>query len=35
MYKRLYSYLISNNILVKEQMGLREKLSTDTAMYAC
>jgi hypothetical protein len=30
----LYSYLINNNILVKEQMGFWEKLSTDTATYA-
>jgi len=34
IYKRLYCYLIDNNILVKEQMGFREKLSTDTAIYA-
>jgi hypothetical protein len=34
IYKRLYYYLIDNNILVKEQMGFREKLSTDTATYA-
>jgi hypothetical protein len=34
IYKRLYSYLINNNILVKEQIGFREKLSTDTATYA-
>ena len=30
----MYSYLIDNNVLVKEQMGFREKLSTDTAIYA-
>jgi len=30
----LYCYLINNNILVKEQFGFREKLSTETAMYA-
>jgi len=34
IYKRLYCYLIDNNVLVKEQMGFREKLSTDTAIYA-
>jgi len=34
IYKRLYSYLINNNILVNEQFGFREKLSTDTATYA-
>ena len=34
IYKRLYYYLIDNNILVKEQFGFREKLSTDTATYA-
>ena len=34
IYKRFYSYLINNNILVNEQFGFREKLSTDTAMYA-
>src|SRR5215510_8183399 len=34
IYKRLYCYLIDNNILVKEQFGFREKLSTDTATYA-
>jgi hypothetical protein len=33
IYKRLYCYLIDNNILVKEQMGFREKLSMDTATY--
>jgi len=34
IYKRLYYYLIDNKILVKEQMGFQEKLSTDTATYA-
>jgi len=34
IYKRSYCYLIDNNILVKEQMGFREKLSMDTATYA-
>ena len=34
VYKRLYYYLVDNNILVKEQFGFREKLSTDTATYA-
>jgi hypothetical protein len=30
----LYGHLIVNNILVKEQFGFRETLSTDTATYA-
>jgi hypothetical protein len=34
IYKRLYNYLIKHNILVKEQFGFREGLSTDTATYA-
>jgi len=34
IYKRLYCYLIDNNILVKEQMGFQEKLLKDTATYA-
>jgi hypothetical protein len=34
IYKRLYCYLTDNNILVNEQFGFREKLSTDTATYA-
>jgi len=34
IYDRLYCYLINNNILVKEQFGFREKLSTETATYA-
>jgi len=34
IYKRLYSHLINNNILVNEQFGFREKLSTGTATYA-
>ena len=33
-HKRLYSYLITNDILVNEQFGFRDKLSTDTATYA-
>jgi len=34
MYKRLYNYLLKHDILVKEQFGFREGLSTDTATYA-
>ena len=33
IYKRL-CHLLEYNILVKEQLGFREKLSTDTATYA-
>jgi hypothetical protein len=33
IYKRLYCYLIDNNILVKEQFGFRKKSSTDTTTY--
>jgi hypothetical protein len=29
----LYRYLKDNNVLVNEQFGCREKLSTDTATY--
>jgi hypothetical protein len=29
----MYSHLINNNILVKEQFGFREKLSTEMATY--
>jgi hypothetical protein len=31
--KRLYNYLNDNNILVGDQYGFREKLSTETAIY--
>jgi hypothetical protein len=31
IYKRLYSHLNKNNILVNEQYGFREKLSTEMA----
>jgi hypothetical protein len=34
IYKTLYCYLNDNNILVNEQFGFREKLSTDMATYA-
>ena len=34
IYKRFYYYLNDNKILVNEQMGFRDKLSTDTATYA-
>lgn len=34
IYKRLYSHLNDNNILVNEQFGFRDKLSTETATYA-
>jgi len=30
IYRRLYSYLNDNNILVKDQYGFREMLSTET-----
>ena len=33
IYKRLYSYLNDNNILVDDQYGFREKLSTKMAIY--
>jgi len=33
IYKRLYCYLINNSILVNEQFGFRDKLSTDTATF--
>ena len=33
IYKRLYCYLNDNNILVNDQYGFREKLSTKTATY--
>jgi len=33
IYKRLYNYLNDNNILVGDQYGFREKLSTETATY--
>jgi hypothetical protein len=31
IFKRLYNYLNDNNILVSDQYGFREKLSTETA----
>ena len=31
IFKRLYNYLNDNNILVGDQYGFREKLSTETA----
>jgi hypothetical protein len=34
IYKRRYNYLLKCDILVKEQFGFREGLSTDTATYA-
>jgi hypothetical protein len=34
IYKRLYNYLLKHDILVKEQYGFREGLSTDMATYA-
>ena len=34
IYKRLYNHLQEQNILVNEQFGFREKLSTDLATYA-
>jgi sarcosine oxidase/L-pipecolate oxidase len=33
IYKRVYSHLNKNNILVNEQFGFREKLSTEMAKY--
>jgi hypothetical protein len=33
IYKRLYCHLINNNILVNEQFGFREKLSTKMATH--
>jgi hypothetical protein len=33
IYKRLYFHLNKNNILVTEQFGFREKLSTEMATY--
>jgi len=33
IYKRLYSYLNTNSLLVNEQFGFRAKLSTDMATY--
>jgi len=33
IYKRLYSYLNDNNILVDDQYGFREKLSTEMTTY--
>jgi len=33
IFKRLYNYLIANNILVDRQYGFRNKLSTETAIY--
>ena len=33
IYKRMYNYLINNNILVNDQFGFREKLSTEMATY--
>ena len=33
IYKRLYNYCLEHEILVKEQFGFREGLSTDTATY--
>jgi len=33
IYKRLYNYLNYNNVLVGDQYGFREKLSTKTAIY--
>jgi len=32
IFKRLYNYLNDNNILVGDQYGFREKLSTETAI---
>ena len=34
IYKRLYCHLSSNNILVNNQFGFREKLSTELATYS-
>jgi len=33
IFKRLYNHLNDNNILVYDQYGFREKLSTETAIY--
>jgi len=33
IFKRLYIYVNYNNILVGDQYGFREKLSTETAIY--
>jgi len=33
IYKRLYNYLNENDVLVKEQYGFREKLSTEIAIH--
>ena len=33
IYKILYCYLIDNNVLVKEQFGFREKLSTYSFLH--
>jgi len=33
IYKRLYSHMISNNILAKEQYGFRSNTSTEKAIY--
>jgi len=33
IFRRLYNYLNDNNILVGDQYGFREKLSTETAIY--
>jgi len=33
IYKRLYSYLNDNNMLVNDQCGFREKLSAEMATY--
>ena len=33
IFKRLYNYLNDNNILIGDQYGFREKLSTETAIY--
>ena len=33
IYKRLYSYLNDNNILVDDEYGFREKLSTETVTF--
>jgi len=33
IYKRLYSYLMEHNLLVDEQFGFREQISTDSAIF--
>ena len=33
IFKRLHNYLNDNNILVGDQYGFREQLSTETAIY--